>query len=59
MRNEVSLEHRCQFIGHELDNVNVAIYTKQINIDELANVVFPTFDSILNLIGTAPLQTDF
>ena len=59
MRNGVSLEYRCQFIGHELDNVNVAIYTKQINIDGLANVVFPTFDNIFKLIGTAPMQSDF
>lgn len=59
MRNDVSLEHRCQFIGHELDNVNVAIYTKQLNIDELANVVFPTFDNIFKLVGTAPMQLDF
>lgn len=50
MKNRVSLEHRCQFIGHELDNVNVAVYTDKINIDELGKSVFPTFDKILEII---------
>lgn len=59
MHNGVSLENRCQFIGHEIDNVNISVYTKKLNIDELADIVFPTFDNIFKLIGTAPLQTDF
>ena len=50
MKDRVSLEHRCQFIGHELDNVNVAVYTDKINIDELGKSVFPTFDKILEII---------
>lgn len=59
MHNGVSLENRCQFIGHEIDNVNISVYTKKLNIDELADIVFPTFDNIFKLIGSAPLQTDF
>ena len=50
LKNRVSLEHRCQFIGHELDNVNVAVYSEKIEIDSLAESVFPTFDKILSLI---------
>ena len=36
MKNEVSLEARCQFIGHEIENVNVVIYSNKFNVDELA-----------------------
>ena len=50
LRNKVRLEHRCQFIGHELDNVNVAVYTNSITIDDLAETVFPTFDLIVNIV---------
>jgi site-specific recombinase XerD len=50
LKNNVSLEHRCQFVGHELDNVNVAVYTNTINIDELAATIIPALDSIVELI---------
>ncbi|GKT19850.1 phage integrase N-terminal SAM-like domain-containing protein [Acidovorax sp. SUPP2522] len=53
MQSKVSLEHRCQFAGHELDNVNVAIYTKVIGIDELAASVFPTLDTIAETVDKA------
>lgn len=59
MRNKVSLEHRSQFIGHELENVNIATYTEQLNIDELADVVFPTLEKIFNLIKPYLLKTAF
>lgn len=50
LRNKVSLEHRCQFIGHELDHVNVAVYTNLINVDELANSVIPTFNAFVKIV---------
>ena len=53
MQNGVNLEHRCQFVGHEVDNVNVAIYTKTIGVDELAASVFPTLDTIAELVKKA------
>lgn len=53
LRNGVSLENRCQLIGHEIDNVNVAIYTKTIGVDELAAAVFPTFKAISTLVISA------
>lgn len=59
MRNKVSLEHRCQLIGHELDNVNVSIYTETINIDELAETVFPTFEKIYDLVKSSLYRTEF
>lgn len=42
----VSLEHRCAFAGHELDNVNVRSYTKAIGVDDLAAAIFPALDTI-------------
>jgi site-specific recombinase XerD len=53
MRNGVSLEHRCQFVGHELDNVNVSVYTNTINIDELAATIVPALNSIAELVKNA------
>ena len=53
LRSGVSLEHRCQLIGHEIDNVNVAIYTKTIGLDELAAAVCPTFTGISEIVKTA------
>jgi site-specific recombinase XerD len=53
LRNGVSLENRCQLIGHEIDNVNIAIYTKTIGVDELAAAVFPTFTGISEIVKTA------
>lgn len=50
MKNGVSLENRCQFIGHEIENVNVAIYTNKINVDELAAAIFPTLEKFRDLI---------
>ncbi len=64
MKSGVSLENRCQFIGHEIENVNVSIYTNKINIDALAAAIFTTLEKFRDLIETkkAPwegLVTDF
>ena len=59
MKNKVSLEHRCQLIGHELDNVNVSVYTEKIGIDEMAEAVFPTFEKIYNLVKISLYKTEF
>ena len=64
MKNGVSLENRCKFVGHEIENVNVSIYTNKINIDALAAAVFPTLEKFRDLIDEkkAPwegLVTDF
>ena len=64
MQGGVSLEHRCQFAGHEIDNVNVAIYTKPFGIDELAAAVFPTLTTIAETVakaisGASDFEVDF
>ncbi len=52
MKNGVSLEYRCQFVGHELDNVNVSVYTNTINIDALAKTIFPALEKIKELVSS-------
>lgn len=45
---KVDLETRCQYFGHELDNVNVQIYSKQLPVDELfERIERPQFGLIL------------
>lgn len=39
MKKDVSLEARCQFFGHEIDSVNVQVYTKKLEVQELAEKV--------------------
>ena len=39
LKNDVPYEPRCQFIGHEIDDTNVAIYSKQYTEDELNKYV--------------------
>lgn len=39
LKNNVPYEPRCQFVGHEIDDTNVAIYSKEYNEDELNNYV--------------------
>ena len=58
MKNNVSLEYRCQFMGHELDNVNVSVYTNTINIDDLAATVLPALSSIEALLTSQTTAID-
>ena len=39
LKHDVPYEPRCQFIGHEIDDTNVAIYSKQYSEDELNKYV--------------------
>jgi len=50
LQNNVSLEHRCQFVGHEINNVNVNIYSKIVGVDDLAKTIFPALDEIKELV---------
>jgi len=50
LKNKVSIEIRSQFIGHELDNVNVNTYSNLLNVDELAKETEKTFKEIAKLI---------
>ena len=53
LQNGVNLEHRCQFVGHELDNVNITTYSKIIGVDDLAAQVFPALDIIAATVKKA------
>lgn len=53
MQLGVSLEQRCQFAGHEIDNVNVQTYTKTIGVDDLAAAIFPALDTIAKTVEKA------
>ena len=53
MQLGVSLEHRCRFAGHEIENVNVQTYTKTISVDELAAAVFPGLTTIAETVEKA------
>ena len=39
MKNEVPYEPRCQFLGHEIESVNVATYSNKFSVDRLAEIV--------------------
>ena len=49
MKNGVSLEARCQFIGHEIENVNVVTYANKFNVDELAEKTSAVISKIVKL----------
>lgn len=57
-KNKVSIEARCQILGHEYDNVNSEIYTEEFTIDELTEMTEKTFESIF-LLTKKYLETDF
>ena len=57
-KNKVSIEARCQIIGHEYDNVNSEIYSEEFTIDELTEMTEKTFESIF-LLTKKYLETDF
>lgn len=48
-RYSVSIEARCQMLGHEFDNVNSTIYSNHYNIEQLAEATKETFKSIYEL----------
>ena len=39
LKNNVPYEPRCQFIGHDIDDTNVAIYSKEYTEDQLKEYV--------------------
>lgn len=50
LKNNVDYEPRCQFMGHEVDNVNVATYAKKFNVDNLAEIIKPAIDKLTTII---------
>ena len=53
MKNDVPYEPRCQFVGHDIDDTNVAIYSKKYTEDELFNYIN---DHQIELISRAKLD---
>ena len=47
----VPIEPRCQYFGHEIDNVNVSTYSQKFTADELASIVKPAQDQIAKMAG--------
>lgn len=50
LKNKIPIDARCQFIGHEIDSVNVQVYASKLTIDELHDVITPVQDRILELV---------
>lgn len=50
LKKRISLETRCQFFGHELDNVNVQSYTTKQSIEEIFQQVEKAQNEILKII---------
>ena len=48
LKMNVPFEPRCQFLGHEIENINVSIYTKKFSVDQLAKIVEPAQEAIAN-----------
>lgn len=47
----VPYEPRCQFMGHEIEDVNVATYSVEYSIDELSEIINPFQEKIIGLIN--------
>lgn len=47
--NKMPIEARCQFVGHEFDNVNVSTYSNKFNVDELHLLSSLTLDQVMKL----------
>ncbi|WP_316685584.1 phage integrase SAM-like domain-containing protein [Ralstonia mannitolilytica] len=51
MKEGVPFEPRCQFFGHEIDNVNVATYSKKFSVDQLAEILQPANQKLMMISG--------
>ena len=49
LKNNVPYEPRCQFIGHDIDDTNVAIYSKEYSEDDLNKYVNPHQEHLIKL----------
>lgn len=50
MHKKVPIEVRCQFLGHEIDHVNVDVYGEKYSIEEINGYVLPLQNQLLELI---------
>ena len=51
MKNNVQYELRCQYFGHEIDDTNVAVYSKVFNVEELFEGTNVARKKIASLVG--------
>ncbi len=49
--DEITMQARCQFVGHEFNHVNVKVYRQELPIEKLASLFVPVQNRILKLIG--------
>lgn len=47
MKAEIQIEPRCQLLGHEIENVNVSIYSNKFTVEKLAELIFPVMDKMI------------
>lgn len=50
LEEEMSIEARCQLLGHELDNVNVQVYSKKYTVQKLSQIFGPHQKKLLTLV---------
>ncbi len=55
MKSKMQMEPRCQVFGHEIENVNVKLYTEIYTIEEIADLLVPIQE---NLLATINWQVD-
>jgi len=57
MKSDIGIESRCQFFGHEVENINVQVYTRKLTVDELHAKIKAVQFKVLMLSGI--LKTEF
>ncbi|MGJ7914795.1 tyrosine-type recombinase/integrase [Massilia sp. LXY-6] len=57
LENEVPYEVRCQFMGHEVDDINIKIYTRKITVDNIFALLQRSLFKLEMLTGL--IQTKF
>ena len=58
MEDDVSLEKRCQFLGHAVDHVNTSVYGKKFSISSIHSAVLNTQRKIIELTGFKELNLE-
>lgn len=53
LSQRVEYEPRCQFLGHEINSVNIQTYTNKLTVDDLAERVGAAQEKLVGLVGPA------
>jgi site-specific recombinase XerD len=51
LENDFPFEARCQFIGHEIDHVNIQNYSRNLTVDEMNTKISPLLDKFCERLG--------